>query len=323
MSAELVVFTHNDLDALGSMLNIEYRTKDIQKEYYYTNYSNIPEIVNSIIVAIKQETAPIVKHMIIVDVSFADNKEQLIKLYTECVKQNVKITYIDHHLYPTDFFDSFPCMNITHDKSKSATLLTHEFLKNQEHVNLAKLTRLIDVYDIWQMNEPEFNFTQDLNAYFWSKTKTENLSIEDLMNLIIDSNWKLPPDFTTLTVQLKNQQTREINDYKMRNLIKKSGEITLCFIPDNFNPVMIEEMNKGQNFVIGINQYGIVRFRINQKAPYTDEQKNKIRKELTGTETTGHMDAFTYKYSGELTFDNSIKEAQTIVQTIVQTIQEN
>ena len=36
---ELVVMTHHDLDALGCMLNIEYKMPGIPKKYFHTNYS--------------------------------------------------------------------------------------------------------------------------------------------------------------------------------------------------------------------------------------------------------------------------------------------
>ena len=46
---EYVVFSHNDLDALGSMLCFDYITPDIKKTYFHTNYANIPEIVDEIL----------------------------------------------------------------------------------------------------------------------------------------------------------------------------------------------------------------------------------------------------------------------------------
>ena len=71
-------------------------------------------------------------------------------------------------------------------------------------------------------------------------------------------------------------------------------------------------MNEGKHFVVGFNQYGIVRVRIKNNTPYTKDQKNALRLELTNTENTGHMDAFTYKCNQE----DTLKEAQRVIHAI-------
>ena len=48
MQDELIVFGHNDLDQIGSMLSIEYKMPNIQKKYFYTNYGDIEKQVQAI-----------------------------------------------------------------------------------------------------------------------------------------------------------------------------------------------------------------------------------------------------------------------------------
>jgi len=309
MTKKLIVFSHNDTDALGTMLNLEYKTPDIKKEYFHTNYANIPEIVKEIKTYIKENNS---NQMFIMDVSFSDNKDYLTELYNT----GIKITYIDHHLYPDKFFDCYPNMKVIHDKTKSATLLSAEFFKTQDNSTLTKLNRIIDVYDLWQTTEPEFDLSQDLNEYFWAKVKSQNLSIEELMNLIINSGWKLPSDYIEVVNSIRTHNDSVIANYESRGLINRAGDITLCFVSECFNNILISEMQKGKNFVIGLNEYGIIRVRIKAESHYTKEMKNALRLALTGTENIGHENAFTFKLKGTVTFDSLMMEAQKIVTEI-------
>ena len=306
----LMIFGHNDLDMLGCMLNIEQKMPNVPKEYFYTNYANIDKLVKEI-----KEFAKITgsKHLLIVDVSFSDNKPALQELYD----MGLKITHIDHHLYPDGFWNCFPDMKVHWDKSKSASLLCNEYFNLQGvNSNLDKLTTLIDVYDLWQTDHPAFEATQDLNEYFWCKVRTMGLGLEKLMDEIIAAGWTLPSDYTEIVQDIKEQYTADIASYETRKLIHRAGEITLCFVPDWFNHILIKEMKNGKNFVIGINQYGIVRVRINKDAPYTSEMKDSLRMVLTGTKNIGHDLAFTYKIKDPVNFDTIMTEAKKVTDSI-------
>lgn len=304
---ELVIMTHHDLDALGCMLNIEYKMPSIPKKYFHTNYSNIDEIVNEIEqFMIMNECS----HILIPDVSFADNKPALARLY-----QMGRVTHIDHHLYPEGFWDDFPKMKVVHDKSKSATKLCNEFFQNTgKNANLDKLTHLIDVYDIWQTGNAHFDLSQDLNEYFWASIRYGDLL--PLVKRITSNEFKLPSNFLDLTNCIKEMRAKEVQSYEERKLIQRAGDVTLCFINEWFNHVMINEMHNGKNVVVGLNSKGIIRIRIREESPYTDSQKNDLRLELTGTETIGHMNAFTYKVESK-SFNDLIKEAQRVHAGIV------
>jgi len=303
--SELIVGTHNDLDALGSMLNIEFAYPNIKKKYFHTNYADIPKFVDEMIVYAQQNG---IKGFLLPDVSFSDNKDSLRKLYNAG-----KVVVIDHHMYPEGFWDEFPEMTIVHDKTKSATKLCNEYFKNTgKNKHLDQLTTVIDIYDIWQKDEKAFSFSQDLNEYFWHKVRAT--SIETLLNEIVDVDYNLPSDFTGVVQNIKETYTKAMDEYETRKLIHRSGDITICFIDDWFNQVMLKEHENNQNFVIGINSYGITRIRINQDSPYSVEQINKLRLALTGNAEYGHLHAFTYKVDNGL--DNLMKEAQRIVESI-------
>lgn len=310
MNNELVVFSHNDLDALGCVLNIEHKFERASKKYFHTNYANIPEIVNEILVhQIKTGST----HMIITDVSFSDNKKYLKILYDAFEH----ITYIDHHLYPDDFWNEFPNMKIKWDKSKCAALLCYEYFNNNNH-SLHKLSKLIDVYDIWRTEHPAFPVSQDLNEYFWSKNRTSGISIEELSKEIKIVQYNLPRDYLEVVQGIKDTYNPIIEKYYSEKQIQTSGNITLCFINDWFNQVLIPEMQRGQDFVIGFNSYGIIRVRIRAQAEYTKEQKDELRLKLTKTSNTGHNNAFTYKIDNPVSFDKLIAEAKKIVNIIQQ-----
>jgi len=303
MSNELIVFTHNDLDALGCMLNIEFKWPNINKKYFHTNYANINEIVDDILQHKEQNGNT---HIIIPDVAFSDKRDALKKLYDAFDH----ITHIDHHMYPEGFWDEFPKMKVVYDKSKCATLLCNEYLGNKGmNSNLDKLTFLIDVYDIWQDKSEFFDISQDLNEYFWANGTV------NLLDKIVENEYKLPKDFMQSVESIRAQYNACIEGFEQRKLIHRADEITVAFVDEWFNQILVREMRKGQNFVIGVNSYGIVKVRINQDCPYTEDQLNGIRFDLTGNTNYGHLHAFTYKVANN-SFDNLMDEIKKVTSVI-------
>lgn len=305
---DLVIGTHNDLDALGTMLNIEYRFPNVSKQYFHTNYYNMEPLVQGIIDSV---TTNNVKHVLLTDISFSDEKQSLQKLY-ELTEKGVSLTFIDHHIYPEGFFDDFPNMKIIHDTSKSATLLCNEYFSNTgKDKRLDQLTYLIDVYDLWQINDKAFNVSQDLNNYFWNCGK----SILELNEEITNKGFKLPSDFKDVVQKVNDDCDQAIEQFENSKLIQRSGLITLCFVDEWFNQIMLQEMASGKDFVVGINSYGVIRVRIKQETPYTAEQISKLKEVLVGKPDYGHMHAFTYKMNGK-GFEKLIKEAERVVNVI-------
>lgn len=304
MKDELIVFTHNDLDALGCMLNLEYKFPTVRKRYYHTNYANINEIVDEIIQYQAQNGNT---NIVIPDVSFADNKPALKLLY----EAFDKCTHIDHHLYPDGFWDEFPHMKVVWDKTKCATLLCNEYLGNKgQNQNLDNLSMIIDVYDLWQVKSPYFDVAQDLNEYFWRFGTT------DLTFNIIENGYKLPDNYKSAVGQFATEFEGALKSYENRNLIHRAGDITVAFVQEWFNQILVKEMREGKHFVIGINEWGIVKVRINQDTSYTGTQLDDLREILTGNRTIGHMHAFTYKVQGTVDFNAIMAEVQKVTKAI-------
>jgi len=301
MNEELIVFTHNDLDALGCMLNIEYKFPNVMKKYFYTNYANIPQITDDIERHIQQHGN---KHLLIPDVSFATDKESLRRLYNI---PGIKITHIDHHLYPAGFWDDFPNMKVVWDKTKSATLLTNEYLGNNgKNANLDKLSYIIDIYDLWQYKSQYFGIAQDFNNYFWE------CGIEWLFNEIVNREYKLPENYNNVVNSFNERSKAHIEKLESKKLIMRSGEMTVAFTNEFFNQILIKEMDNGQQVVIGVNDYGIVKIRLHQETKLSVDQINKIRLETTGESETGHLHAFTYKMNKQPTFENIMHEIERV-----------
>ena len=308
MKNEMIVLTHIDLDAVGCMLNIEFKMPSIPKKYFYTNYADMDNVITEIEEYVKNTG---ISTILIADVSFSDNVQALRRLHSlgHC-------TLIDHHLYPKNFFDEFKGMNIIHDMSKCAASLCQEYFDNINE-NLEKLTYIINIYDTWQDDHRHFGVAQDLNDYFW--TSTEYGKPMPLVKQIIQNDYKLPENYIDKVKEINTAFNVAMKDYEERKLIQRAGDRTIIFTLDWFNRILINEMKNGQNIIIGAGPSGIIKIRINKNALYTIEQTNQMRFKLTGTESIGHPHAFTWKIKGPISLDILIKEVQK-VNTVIQEI---
>lgn len=308
MKNELIVFTHNDLDAAGCSIIIETKLPNIKKKYFYTNYGNLSDVTDEIIQYIQKNKNT---HILIPDVSFGDNKEALRKLNAVA-----KVTCIDHHLYPDGFWEEFPDIRVIHDVEKSATMLCLEHFNMKGYSErLDKLCEFIDVYDIWKVNDRLFDTAQDLNDYFWE------CDLEWFRDEVLRRDFRLPENFKEVLQDIKNEQAKCISEYENKKLIQRIPGVTLCFFNLHFNKVLVQEMKKGQDIVIGLSTYGIIKVRISESASYTIEQKNNLRSALTGTSSTGHENCFTYKLE-DATLETIMNEAQKIMEKIEENMNE-
>ena len=302
MHDELIVFTHNDADAAGSILNIEYKMPHIKKKYFYTNYGDIDKQVQAIEDYVKQHGN---KYCLMADVSWSTSPDGLHKMCSLFEK----ITLIDHHLYQDGFFDNYPKLKVHWDKSKSATLLTYEYFNN-DNQNLKKLSELIDVYDLWQVKHPDFYASQDLNDFFWE------IGREKFINDCINSGYSLPHYYNAVVADLQNRYNEAIAKFENRKLIQRSEKITLAFVDEWFNQILIKEMKNGKDFVINATTFGIFKIRISVFANISSEQKDLLRLALCGTKDIGHENCFTYKMKQQVSFENIMKELKHITEQI-------
>ena len=302
MQDELIVFLHNDLDMAGSILNIEYKMPGIKKKYFYTNYGDIDKQVQDIEDYVKQHRN---KYCLMSDVSWSTSPNGLHKM---CALFE-KITLIDHHLYPDGFFENYPKLKVNWDKSKSATLLTNEYFKN-ENKELRELSELIDVYDLWQVKNPNFDKAQDLNEFFWEVGR------DKFINDCIGAGYKLPYYYDTVVSDIQKKYTEEIAKFENRKLIHRSGKITVAFVDAWFNQILVKEMKEGKDFVINATSFGVFKIRISEDAQITSEQKDLLRIAMCGTKDIGHSNAFSYKMKDSVSFENIMKQIKFVVAEI-------
>lgn len=302
MQDELIVFSHNDCDMAGSVINIEYKMPNVKKKYFYTNYADINKKVQEIEDYVKQHNNT---HCLMTDISWSTNPDDLHRM---CALFD-KITLIDHHLYPDGFFENYPKLKVNHDKSKSATLLTYHYFNN-DNQNLKELSELIDVYDLWQVKHPLFDKSQELNDFFWEVGK------EKFINDCISSGYTLPYYYDNVVQQINTKANEEIAKYENRKLIHRSDKMTIAFVDNWFNRILVQEMKNGKDFVINPTTYGVFKIRISVDAPLTTEMKNDLRLTLCGTKDIGHELAFSYKMKRPVSFENIMAEIKFITNEV-------
>lgn len=313
--SKTVLFTHNDLDALGCVLNIKSAlTLD---KIFYTYYGDIEEQVSKIIDYFNTTKAD---NLIVADVSFAGFPKLLRELFS--VVPGKKI-FIDHHLYPDGFFDNLKNVFIKYNKDLSATLLCHSLFNRQnDNKKLLNLSKVIDTYDLWRKTSPYFKVAQDINTYFLEYrnhiSKLGTPSIEELADHLLQNNFKFPDDLPDVLLKTRQTETEIYQQYRDHGILQRSkaGErITLIFGPDAFNHIMLAEMADGQDYVVGFCR-GIVKVRIREEADCTPRFKNLMRFHLTGTRDIGHMNAFSYPLKEKWTLENIVGEAEKISKLI-------
>lgn len=323
MKEDIIIFTHNDLDAMGCLLVLNETFKDEynDKHVFHTNYQNIPEIVKNII---NQCEVKKPKLVVITDVSFSTSVEDLDQLYNYCTNRDIRMLYMDHHLYPDNFFANYPEMKTVWDKSRCASKICYDtLLKAEEHIELGKLIRIIDIYDIWQDQNKLFDFSQRFNDYFWYRITKKAETIVQLACAFKIIGYKLFDDFMTVTEDIvidnrDNLERLENSGLVHRNLDEK---VSLFFSNDYFTPFMINEHRNGQKFVINICNWGLIKVRVNQHFDISEKVLDNIRLRCAGTVDIGHSHAFTWK--SPLDFNNNpqdclITEAKRITSIISQ-----
>ena len=295
-------FGHNDLDALGCMLNLHAAYPKAKTETFHTNYRNLYDQVHKCIDFNRKHTPDL---LVIADVSFATERELLKELIDSM--QGRRVVYLDHHMYPEGFFDGLEIEHV-HDLDRSATQITHDFF-NIDHPVLNAMTTLIDVYDIWRIKSPLFTKALELNQYFWT------VDIDWLAHEMISNGYKLPHNYQEVVKNLNSKAKKEIKGYYDRGLIHTNDVTTIAFVDDYFNQILMQEFNRGVKFLIIANSYGIIRVRINQYAGIPDSVKHKIKKAILQDENIGHMNAFAYKLEHN-SFENIMKEIQRISEVL-------
>jgi len=289
------------------MLNIEYALPNNSKEYFHTNYKNIEEITYNVIDSLQKHLPGL---LIISDISFSDNRKELLKLINTSKRTNTKILFLDHHVYSDGFFNDLD-INYVHDINRSATKITNDYFKNSNK-NLDKLTNLIDIFDIWKINEDDINEAVLLNEFFWKYVNKH--SIYDLMILIKNNDYKLPDNYEIIKSEIERESLKYIESLENKNLIHRDGFTTISFMDEYITEFSIKEFNKNTEVILIVHSYGVIRVRFNTISNLTDEFKLEVKKELN-SENKGHLNAFPIEVKNS-SFTNIMNEVKRIIDII-------
>ena len=303
MTTPITHFTHNDLDALGCMLNLRMGIPDVSIKTYHTNYRDLYEQVHNCIEYNKKYD---IQWLIISDVSFAQDRD----LLEELIASVPKTLYIDHHTYPENFFEELS-MSVVHDVERCATKIMYDTFKNKDKSpTLDTITDTINTYDLWKTSEEGFMSSMNLNEFFWNHN-----NIDRLCDLITENDFKLPDFYLSDVKTINDDIVTSLQNYRNKGLIHSNGEISVVFVDKYFSHVVLEEFKKGMKYVVVANSYGIIRVRANGESNIPKPTRDKIKELIIGDANIGHENAYTYKIQSP-TFELIMNEIKKVSNTI-------
>jgi len=228
---KILNFSHADLDGFGCQLSINEKFNPIGKpktaEINFKNmgYGKIPEMLDKI------EDLNYYDAFIITDLNFIEEHQE--KLYETLKKHNFKgkFIYIDHHLYnDTTFLEKIKNefnASIFIDIEKSASLKTFElFIKEidtEPRKNLQKLIEMIDIYDLWQKDNPKFKIANLLNDLFWDAFNF------DFTEKMISQNYKLTDSQKNLMKGYIKKVENTFKEFQEKGIILNKGKFLISF----------------------------------------------------------------------------------------------
>lgn len=305
------VLTHNDLDALGSVLCLR------KKLYLYgecitylenTNYTDLSEKAQNIL-----KTCNIIKRNInfdeptftlwIMDVSF-NQRSEMIENFT---KNFDFVHLIDHHMYADGYLDEMQkkfsnfVVNVSKDNSKCATMLMYDLTEEHYgerpgHYSFKNLIPTINAYDLWNTKSELFEESFWLNEYFREMSK--EMTFKDIVKLFeepltCDDQWTHGYQDAIQGIKTKHEYiyTRIKND---PSAYEVHDGLTVLHSLDCFNDFVYNEMLEGQDMVVGCNSKGYVKVRVKPNV-FTKETLDNFRKIVTGSVEFGHDLAFSVK----------------------------
>ena len=283
MNYKYLVFGHCDLDQLGCNLLIKTQYKDVK--VVSTNYINFIDKFEEFKDVLFHNS---IEKIFITDVSFANFKEQFDFLSS----LNVQVVFIDHHIYPEDFFNDTK-IKVIHDISKSASLLTLEYFgRSKFSADMNTLIDIINVYDLFLLDDKYYHLSSFLNEYFWTMTRTsQNIEMIFLKNPNISEN----VNFIKFCSISKVKNAELLAELERKKLILRHLMGTIAFSNEIYDLIVLNEFKANKHYVIIASFNGIVRIRFNLSL-FTDSKiKSELRKQITGLEYIGHENAFSIK----------------------------
>lgn len=303
---EWVVLTHNDGDALGCVAILEETIKP--KRYFYTNYADLDKQLQNVIDYVKLYK---IYNVTIPDVSLSGNRDKLLELIRELKKinPNYKLQIFDHHLYPENYWNGVQA-EIYHQYDKCACkILFNYYSKKYNLFDLIPLIDILNIFDIWDKENPKFIEALILNEFFLNFRGTTVTRIVDFYYLLKSNHF----EYNFVMGNYKKELLSEFEKYKTdalsRGLMQRSKNgvpITIITSWDYFNFFVYSEHKNKQDVVVGI-KYGVFRVRVRKDA-FSEQALNNIRQELCGTTDIGHSLAFSYKIKNFTNSEDIIAE---------------
>lgn len=285
-------FGHNDLDQLGCSLCIREKFgNSAEIELYSTNYKNMDEVLGQL--EVRLETSHDVKLLMITDVSFSEAKHHLYNIKEICNKKQIPVIFVDHHMYPDNYFDDLDSENfkIYWDVKFSGAYNTFRALKldiNSDRSNKLKhIITIIDAFDLWREESERFRVANDLNNYFLEMGR---FNIEDRLFRSFD----LPSDFLEVSTRINEEAKNFYNKQKSKNLIfSPHRDYSFGFLDSHFNYCVEHTLRNKKIFIIA-SSFGVVRFRFltESRGGFPDNIILKLKNELLEGKIVGHLWSF-------------------------------
>lgn len=322
---EIVGITHNDLDALGTVLCIQDKLSI--KKWFNTNYYDLNEVIPEVI---NYCTVNNIHRILIGDVSFSDNKAHLTELYNYVSQfEDGYILHCDHHSYPNSdtFWNDYPKMKVAWTDQACATLQLCNLFRIQ-NPSLQTLCRIIDAFDRGQRHSELYPVSLMLNDYFWDFTKAKSDGSKGsqydrivlLANTLKESQYHLPSDFKEVTAGLKAKAEKDYETFKQRSILNRYNadvKTTIVLSTESFVYIQNKEFNEGQDLVVGISN-GRFQCRVNSDSGFSLEFLRELRYKLCNDPDYCHPNAFTYNIN-DAHQEGILKEVQKIL-TVVNSI---
>ena len=286
---KILSISHYDLDGFGCQLSIKEKFKDSNITFSNCGYNGVENVL-------EKYNFNDYDIVFITDLNFT--KEQQLILYNKLKGYKGKCIYIDHHQY--EFNDYLIKakelgLKLIIDESKSATLKTYEVLKLNNQ-NLKNLCDLIDVYDMWRVENPKFKASNYFNTWFWNHPESFRTRMQ-ANNYSLNS---IKDELKELTIKVKKF-------FKNSNLFYHSDGILIAYTYDYCNH--IEEFYPFKFAIITNTQTRIsIRDSLNLK-----NEMIKIAEKYNGT-CGGHENAY------GMSIPNLQKHYKDIIKDIVKTV---
>lgn len=307
------VLTHNDLDALGSVLCLRKKLELSGECITYlenTNYTDLPDKTQNIL-----NSCNIIKKNVnfdnptftlwIMDVS-CNQRTEMIENFT---KSFDVVKLIDHHMYADGYLDEMMQRyhnfdaKVSKDNSKCASMLMYDLIGNHNNersgrYSFKNLISTINAYDLWNTKSELFEESFWMNEYFREMSK--EMTFKDIVKLFEEPVDECDDWTSGYHESIQGIKTKHECIY---NCIKNDPSayevhdgLTVLHSLDCFNDFVYNEMIDGQDMVVGANTKGYVKVRVKPNV-FTKESLDNFRKIVTGSVEFGHDLAFSVKTS--------------------------